>query len=111
MKHLMKLKPNPFESIKNGIKTIEIRLYDEKRQLLNIGDTIEFTNIETKETLCVEVIGLHRFNNFVELFETFDKVSLGYQKDEEANPSDMETYYSKEEQSKYGVIGIEIKLI
>lgn len=111
MKHSMKLKPNPFESIKNGIKTIEIRLYDEKRQLLSIGDTIEFTNIETKETLCVEVIGLHRFNDFVELFETFDKGCLGYKEDEEAKPSDMETYYSKEEQSKYGVIGIEIKLI
>ena len=111
MKHLMKLKPNPFESIKNGIKTIEIRLYDEKRQLLNIGDTIAFTNIETKETLCVEVIGLHRFNDFVELFETFDKTILGYKEDEMANPRDMELYYSKEEQSKYGVIGIEIKLI
>lgn len=33
MKHQMKLNNEPFESIKNGTKTIELRLYDEKRRL------------------------------------------------------------------------------
>ena len=36
MKHEMNLNRKPFESIKNGSKTIELRLYDEKRQKLNI---------------------------------------------------------------------------
>ena len=36
---------------------------------------------------------------------------MGYSEDEEAKPEDMELYYSKEEQEKYGVVGIEIQLI
>ena len=34
---------------------------------------------------------------------------MGYNKDEPAEPKDMEAYYSKEEQDKYGVLGIEIR--
>lgn len=44
MKHEMKLNNEPFERIKNGTKTIELRLNDEKGQLLKIKDLIEFTN-------------------------------------------------------------------
>lgn len=40
MKHEMKLNNGPFERIKNGTKTIELRLNDEKRQLLKIKDLI-----------------------------------------------------------------------
>ncbi len=36
---------------------------------------------------------------------------MGYDKNDIANPKYMEQYYSKEEQEKYGVIGIEIKVI
>ena len=36
---------------------------------------------------------------------------MGYSEDEDADPKDMEQYYSKEEQDKYGVVGIEIKLV
>ena len=38
MLHKMKLKESPFERIKNGTKTIEFRLYDEKRSKIKIGD-------------------------------------------------------------------------
>ena len=43
MKYNMKLNNEPFNLIKNGTKTVELRLNDEKRKLLNIGDKIEFT--------------------------------------------------------------------
>ena len=36
---------------------------------------------------------------------------MGYNENEIANPKDMEQYYSKEEQDKYGVLGIEIKVV
>ena len=42
MIHQMKLLEDPFDRIKNGIKTIEFRLFDEKRRLIKIGDKIEF---------------------------------------------------------------------
>lgn len=111
MIHKMKLKDKPFKSIKAGTKTIELRLYDEKRKLLNAGDVIEFTNIDTKEVIKVEILQLHRFNNFDDLYKHFNKISMGYEENEVAKPSDMEEYYSKEEQQEYGVVGIEIKLL
>ncbi len=111
MIHKMKLKDKPFKSIKAGTKTIELRLYDEKRKLLNVGDVIEFTNIDTKEVIKVEILQLHRFNNFDDLYKHFNKISMGYEENEVAKSSDMEEYYSKEEQQEYGVVGIEIKLL
>ena len=111
MEHKMKLKDNPFNSIKNGTKTVELRLYDEKRRLLNEKDTIEFTNLVTGETLLVEVLELCIYDNFEELFKHFDNVSMGFNKNEEIDPKIMEQYYSIEEQEKYNVVGIRIKKI
>lgn len=109
MKHEMKLNNEPFECIKNGTKTIELRLNDEKRKLLTVGDYIEFTNRVTNENLLVEVIDLFKYNSFEELYKHFNKIEMGYSINEEANPKDMENYYSKEEQEKYGALGIKIK--
>lgn len=109
MKHEMKLNNEPFECIKNGTKTIELRLNDEKRKLLTVGDYIEFTNRVTNEKLLVEVIDLFKYNSFEELYKHFNKIEMGYSINEEANPKDMENYYSKEEQEKHGVLGIKIK--
>lgn len=110
MKHNMKLQPNPFQAIVNGMKTIEIRLYDEKRRQVNIGDEIEFLNEATGQTVVTKVVKLHLFSDFGELYEQFDKIKLGYKEYEEAKSSDMEKYYSKEDILKYGVVGIEIEL-
>ena len=46
MIHHMKLKPIPFHQMKGGAKTIELQLYDPKRQQIKIGDQIEFTNTQ-----------------------------------------------------------------
>lgn len=110
MIHEMKLDNKYFEKIKSGSKTIEIRLNDDKRQKVKINDEIIFTNRTTEEQIRVKVINLHHFNSFEELYKNFNKVSLGYEENEVAKASDMEKYYSKEEQQKYGVLGIEIKL-
>ena len=107
----MKLNNGPFKNIKNGTKTIELRLNDEKRQLFKIKDLIEFTNRETLEQLLVEIENLYHYPSFEELYKHFDKIAMGYKEDEEANPKDMEEYYSKEEQEKYGVLGIKIKKV
>ena len=111
MKYNMNLNNGPFNHIKAGTKTIEMRLNDEKRQLLKEKDLIEFTNRISLETILVEIVKIHKYSNFDELYKHFDKVSLGYNKDDIANPKDMEKYYPKEEQEKYGVIGIEIRII
>lgn len=111
MTHFMKLKNEPFMSIKNGLKTIEMRLFDEKRKQIKVGDTIEFTNIVSLEKLKVKVIALHKFKNFEELYSHFNKTQLGYKETENANPNDMNQYYTNDDIHKYGVLGIEIKTI
>lgn len=109
MKHNMKLNNEPFLQMKYGMKKIEMRLYDEKRRKIKKGDMIEFCNVETGETLKRTVTEIHLFPNFQELYEAFDKNLLGYTKNQEALPTDMEQYYDLEEIKKYGVVGIELE--
>lgn len=108
MKYEMKLNDDAFKLVQEGTKTVELRLNDEKRKLIKIGDFIEFKNNKTSEKLDVIVTGLHKYECFEELYKHFDKVSMGYRVNEEADPDDMNSYYSKEVQEKYGVVGIEI---
>lgn len=72
MLHEMTLFPKPYASIASGQKTIELRLYDEKRQSIQIGDQIRFTNSEdaSKSTLC-EVVQLHVFKDFRDCMKNF----------------------------------------
>jgi len=110
--HQMKLHTSPFEKIKSGEKTIELRLYDEKRQRIKEGDSITFTNTVTGETLTATVRKLHRFDSFEELYKALPLLQCGYTAEDidTAHPADMEQYYSLEEQKKYGVVGIELSL-
>ena len=108
----MKLYQSPFDKISNGSKTIELRLNDEKRQKINVGDIIEFHNYnDDSKIIKTKVKALHKYSDFYQLYSNFDKVSMGYNQDEIANPADMEEYYSKENIKKYGALGIEIELI
>ena len=106
----MNLHFNPFKLIKEGRKTIELRLNDEKRQKISKGDTIEFTNIKTLEKIDVIVLDKIVYESFEELYKHYDKVSLGYLENEDANPNDMNLYYSKENIEKYHVVAIHISL-
>ena len=99
-----------FLKIKNRSKTIELRLYDEKRRKINIGDIIEFENRLDREIIKCRVIDLHIFKNFKELYENIDNTKFGYDVNN-ADYKDMEVFYSLEEQEKYGVVGIELELL
>lgn len=113
MQHTMKLQPKPMQMIRNGIKTIELRLFDEKRQKVNIGDSILFINTENEQdTLKVKVKDIYTFESFEELYQNLPLLECGYTKEDidSASPRDMEKYYSTEQQKKYGVVGFEIGL-
>lgn len=111
MKHNMRLNHDPFVLIEEGSKTIELRLNDEKRSKIKVGDTIVFEDRTTGKELNVKVIALHPYDNFATLYQYFSPVAMGYREGEKVDPKDMEEYYSKEEQDKYGVLGIEVKVI
>ena len=109
MTHEMNLWNAPFVAMKSGKKRIEMRLYDEKRALINVGDTLVFTNAETGEKLFRRVKTLYRYQNFEELYRCHDKIAIGYEEGEIANPDDMCAYYSKEKIERYGVVAIEME--
>ena len=67
----MNLQPKYFDFIKDGTKRIELRLYDEKRQSIQLGDIIEFAKSDN-EKFKAEVVGLLRYKSFADLFEDFD---------------------------------------
>lgn len=110
MIHKMNLWDESFQKIKDKTKTIEMRLFDEKRSLVSVGDTIKFTNAKNGEVLKCVVTNLYKYKNFDELYRHHDKASIGYSDDEVASPADMLAYYDKEKIEKYGVVGIEVKI-
>ena len=107
MKVLMKLRAEPFEQIKSGKKTVELRLFDKKRQGIRVGDVIEFTCGE--DSVQTEVIALHRADSFKELFGMIPPESAGFNDREDYVI--MRDYYSAEEEGEFGVVGIEMRLI
>ena len=110
----MSLNPEPFENIKNGKKTIEIRLFDEKRQKVHTKDIIVFTKLPDKqEKIAVEVIGFSVFSSFRELLSNFDKSKFGHPNNItlEEQIGRQRAHYTEDEEKKYGVVGIHIKLL
>ena len=111
--HPMKLHERPFAMIAEGRKTIELRLNDQKRQLLRAGDTIVFSNSgDPERQIRAKVVKLHRFASFDDLYCKLPLEQCGYLPEElaTASPKDMEAYYTPEEQALHGVVGIELEL-
>ena len=110
----MTLHKSPFLAIKSGKKTIEMRLYDEKRKPISVGDQIRFTLRDSEnETILTEVVSISVFDSFEKLYAAFPLSVLGYTEEEYATASylDMGQYYSPEAQAACGVVGIGIRLI
>lgn len=111
MIHEMRLNNEPFNKIKEGTKTVELRLLDEKRKTLRVGDKIIFTNRTNNEKIDVVVTNLFKADSFAPIYEKYSKVAIGYNEEDDTKPEDMEKYYSKEEIKKYGCIAIEIEKV
>lgn len=106
----LNLRKKYFDLIKNGKKTIELRLFDEKRKNIKVGNILILKNDENNEILQVQVIKLYNSNNFENLTKLFDIKKTGFNSIQELNKCILE-FYSKEQQEKYGVLGLEIKTL
>ncbi|WP_100012028.1 ASCH domain-containing protein [Lentibacillus sediminis] len=112
MIHNMSLFEKPFNSIKLGRKVVEVRLNDEKRRKINVGDKIEFTKIpDQNETLTIEVKDLRKYDTFIDMYEDisskdFDAVG------ESIKEMVKRTYeiYSPEQEKEWGTLAITINL-
>lgn len=111
MIHKMKLNPSEFQKIRNGQKTIEVRLFDKKRQEVRVDDKIIFSLLEDSEQkLETEVTELLKFKTFSDLFSSFPKEQFGGNDTEELL-NNIYKYYKHEDELKCGVLGIRVKLI
>ena len=71
MLHRMGLYGEYFQSIIEGKKKVEVRLNDEKRRKVRVGDYIEFVKVpEQDETLVVKVTELSVFDTFKEMYQS-----------------------------------------
>lgn len=114
MEFKMKLQSLPFSMIESGGKSIELRLYDEKRKQIAVGDTIRFSAISNPaKSILAEVEELFIFGSFEELYRALPLTECGYTADNvrSASPKDMLKYYTREKEEAYGVIGIRIKVL
>lgn len=107
----MKLSDVPFAMIADGRKTIESRLFDDKRQKVQLGDELIFSHLDdSSRTVHTKVVGLLRYANFSDMFSYNDPRKFGGRSADELTEQIL-AYYSVEDQEKYGVLGIEIERI
>ncbi len=100
-----------FGYIFKGIKTIEGRLFKGDWAKMVVGDRIEFY-VDDQRFVC-EIIALWRKSSFKELIEQYQgKILPGVDLSDVQNGVDVYRQYFKEsDEQKYGVVGVEIKVL
>ena len=107
----MKVQEKYYNLLKSGIKTIELRLYDEKQKKIKKGDNLLFENLENpKDTFIGTVINLHLAPDFKDLTKKIPIQKTGFKNAAELINT-MEIFYPLEKQKEIGVFGIEIKIL
>ena len=85
-------------------------MYDEKRQAIQLGDTIIFIYREDPHlTITAQVVGLLRYTTFRDLFMHNDPAKFGGPSVEWLERQ-INEFYSIDDQQKYSVVGIEFEL-
>ncbi len=111
VRHLMKLQPQYFDLMDEEVKIYEVRLLDEKRQGVMIGDVIEFV----KEPNLNEMIGgkvqeILKFSSFEQMAKNLPARELGFEgKSKQEIEEIYHKFYSREDEIKYGVVAFKIK--
>lgn len=106
--HMMKLRTKYFDYIQTGNKRIELRLNDEKRKDIKVGDKIIFEELVDNpryiETKVIDLFYSDNFNNIINKFNI--ELLADKSSNKEELLSVLNDIYTIENQSKYGVIGI-----
>ncbi len=122
---VMRLADDMFEKMKAGTKTMEIRLFDEKRQKVDIGDYIEFRKVsDENERIIRRVADLEIWESFKRAFDLdyyddkktdkrlrYSAERLGFPADSDLQSivEGMYKYYTKEQEEKHGVIAFSLE--
>lgn len=111
--HILKLMPIYFEKIRAGEKIYEIRLNDEKRQVMKIGDKIEFRKEPDHTEICYATIeDLIYFESFHDMLDRLSLDEIGFKGQGKQEAFNLyRKIYSKEKEEKYKVVAIKVKVI
>ena len=111
MIYKMGLQNKYYKLVDQGNKIVELRLYDQKRKKLKVGNLIRFYEEPERINYIDTIITkLNKYNSFSEALENIN-MNLLTNESEEKYLADLENYYKKEEQAKYGVIAITISKV
>ncbi len=105
MIHDLKLYRENFDELESGSKIREYRLYDEKRKLINIGDTIRFVRLPNMDKyVYADVINIEIFNNWYDCYSKYfnDDFKDNYNNIDDVVNDTYNGYYTKEDSDKYG---------
>lgn len=107
----MTLNDVPFEATRKKYKTIEVRLNDERRKNIKIGDLLEFNRQTGKEKITGKVLDIRIYGSIEELTlkEDFKKTGNIYNNRQHWIAA-INNYYSEAEQNLYGLIIFEIEV-
>ena len=113
MEMIVHLHPEVFDIVAQGVKDVEVRVNDEKRRKLKVGDTLIFLKRpEEKEQINGIVKNLVYFSSFEEVMD-FYPVKRFYLEDtsKEEYIQLMKKFYSDEEVLENGVVAIEFEKV
>lgn len=108
MEMTVHLHPDVFEIVKQGQKDIEVRVNDEKRRKLKVGDTLIFLKRPLEEESIVRTVKeLQYYHSFEELVNHYEMRRIyleGHTR--ELYLQEMARFYTEEEVREYGVVAI-----
>lgn len=107
--HISHLHRDPYRKINKGIKKVEVRINDKKRQGMYNGDVLTFISREKKNnSIQTRIESANYFSSFEDVLDMYSLEDIGWNSKKEYLDS-MLTYYSEDEVKKYGVVAFKIK--
>lgn len=114
MVHEMKLDREPYEKMKSGSKTVELRIFDDKRRCLEIDDIVIFTERKGNDRkIATRITALYRYRTFEKLFSEIAPAKCGFAKHDSIEDAvkHMRGYYPLEKELETGILGIRVELM
>lgn len=112
MQHSMKLQDKYFDMIVDGSKIYEIRLNDDKRRQISVGDRIEFQKMsDLAQTVRVQVADLLHFTSFEEMAKSLPLEKVGFASESlDEVVGIYHQFYAVQDEQTCGVLAIKVEL-
>ncbi len=109
--HEMLLEEDHFTKSQSGQRSIDIRLCDEKKSLINVGDEIVFTCKQNQDLKFKgKVIELLKYLSFEKLLNENSIADCGFD-DRDGVLDFLYGIYPPEKETEFGVLGIRFEVI